>query len=65
MLNYSKICSCVISALNDSQEKVYDQRTICTCLILKCNIGSSEGQFWRFGGISTFKELFFLSFFFS
>ena len=31
---------------------------------MKCNIGNSEGRFWRFGGISTFKELFFLSFFF-
>ena len=33
-------------------------------VILKCNIGNSEVRFWRFGGISTFKELFFLSFFF-
>ena len=23
-------------------------------VILKCNIGNSEGRFWRFGGISTF-----------
>ena len=27
---------------------------------LKCNIGNSEGRFWRFGGDSKFKELFFL-----
>ena len=27
-------------------------------VILKCDIGNSEGRFWRFGGISTFKQLF-------
>ena len=32
-------------------------------VILKCNIGNSEGQFCRFGGILIFKDLFFLSFF--
>ena len=31
-------------------------------VILKCNVGNSEGRFWRFGGISRFKELFFLFF---
>ena len=27
-------------------------------MILKCDIGNTKGRFWRFGGISTFKELF-------
>ena len=32
-------------------------------VILKCNIWNSEGRFWRFGGISTLKEVFFPLFF--
>ena len=28
---------------------------------MKCNLGNSEGRFWRFGGDKTFEELLFLN----